>query len=69
MKPRTPKKKAAKTTTGARRRPKLRQAIVPMGRIERSILLIRGEKVMPDADLAGFYDVQTKMLVREMTRK
>lgn len=36
------------------------KAIVPVGKIERRILLIRGEKVIVDADLSEFYGVPTK---------
>jgi hypothetical protein len=39
-------------------------ALLPPERIERSILLIRGHKVMLDADLAALYGVETKQLVR-----
>jgi len=38
--------------------------LIPVDRIERSILLIRGQKVMLDADLATLYGVETKQLVR-----
>lgn len=41
---------------------------VPMGRIERRILLVRGHKVMLDADLAELYGVETKMLNRAVRR-
>lgn len=44
------------------------KALVPAERIERSILLIRGHKVMLDADLAELYGVETKALVRAMKR-
>ena len=37
-------------------------------RIERSILLIRGHKVMLDADLAALYGVATKVLVQSVRR-
>lgn len=37
-------------------------------RIERSILLIRGHKVMLDADLAVLYGVATKVLVQSVRR-
>ena len=37
-------------------------SLVPMERIERAILLIRGEKVMLDSDLAELYGVETKAL-------
>ena len=38
-------------------------------RIERSILLIRGQKVMLDADLAELYGVTTKRLNEQVKRK
>ena len=37
-------------------------------RIERSILLVRGHRVMVDADLAGLYGVDTKTLNRAVKR-
>src|ERR1035441_9702314 len=42
--------------------------LVPLERIERSILLIRGEKVMLDSDLAEIYDVTTKRLNEQVKR-
>ena len=39
-----------------------------MERIERSILLIRGEKVMLDSDLAAIYGVTTKRLNEQVKR-
>ena len=45
-----------------------RKPLVPLERIERSILLIRGEKVIIDADLAGFYGVPTKRLNEQVKR-
>lgn len=39
-----------------------KQSIIPMERIEQRILLIRGQKVMLDADLAELYGVTTKRL-------
>ena len=45
-----------------------RAPIVPAERIERSILLIRGQRVMLDADLAALYDVQTKVLIQSVKR-
>ena len=42
--------------------------IVPSERILRLILLIRGQKVILDADIAALYDVQTGMLVRAVKR-
>ena len=44
------------------------RAIVPIGQIEQRILLIRGQRVMLDADLAALYGVETKMLVRAIKR-
>lgn len=41
---------------------------IPPERIERSILLIRGQKVMLDADLAELYGVETKFLNRAVRR-
>lgn len=42
--------------------------IVPAERILRLILLIRGQKVILDADIAALYGVQTGMLVRAVKR-
>jgi len=41
---------------------------VPVERIEKSILLIRGQKVMLDADLAELYGVTTKRLNEQVKR-
>lgn len=41
---------------------------IPLQRIERSILLIRGQKVMLDADLAELYGVPTKALNQAVKR-
>jgi hypothetical protein len=43
-------------------------ALIPPELIERSILLIRGQKVMLDADLAELYGVETGQLVRAVKR-
>ena len=43
-------------------------SLVPAERIERRILLIRGQKVMLDADLAQLYGVQTRVLVQAVNR-
>jgi len=43
-------------------------SLVPMERIERAILVLRGHRVMLDADLAALYQVETKALVRAVTR-
>lgn len=45
-----------------------KESLVPVEQIERSILLIRGEKVMLDADLAALYGVTTKVLVQALKR-
>jgi hypothetical protein len=42
--------------------------ILPRERIERSILLLRGHKVMLDADLAVLYGVSTKRLNEQVRR-
>ena len=42
--------------------------ILPSERIERSILLLRGHKVMLDADLAVLYGVSTKRLNEQVKR-
>ena len=43
-------------------------SIIPAERIQRNILLIRGEKVILDRDLAELYGVETKQLIRAMKR-
>lgn len=43
-------------------------AIIPVGRIEEKILLIRGQKVMIDTDLAMLYGVHTKRLNEQVKR-
>lgn len=42
--------------------------LIPSENVERSILLLRGQKVMLDADLAALYGVETKELVRAVKR-
>ena len=42
--------------------------LIPIERIERLILLIRGHKVILDADLAALYGVETKQLIRAVKR-
>ena len=42
--------------------------IVPVSTIEASILLIRGEKVILDVDLAELYTVETKVLLQAVNR-
>lgn len=43
-------------------------SLIPGERIERSILLIRGHKVMLDKDLAILYGVSTSQLNKAVTR-
>jgi hypothetical protein len=43
-------------------------AVVPAGRVEACILLIRGEKVILDSDLANLYGVTTKQLNQQVRR-
>jgi ORF6N domain len=42
--------------------------LIPAERIEKSIYLIRGEKVMMDRDLAALYGVETKVLKQAVRR-
>ena len=44
------------------------RSLIPVERIERSILLIRGHKVMLDSDLAELYGVTTKRLNEQVRR-
>ena len=44
------------------------KAIIPIGQIEQRILLIRGQKVMLDADLAVLYGTTTKRLNEQVRR-
>ena len=43
-------------------------SLVPLETIERKILLINGQKVLLDLDLAELYGVETKMLLRAVKR-
>ena len=45
-----------------------RRALIPADRIEKAILLIRGQKAMLDADLAALYGVETRVLVQAVKR-
>ena len=42
--------------------------LIPIERIENKILLIRGQKVMVDKDLAELYEVKTKVLIQAVKR-
>lgn len=44
------------------------KAIIPAERIQRAILIIRGQKVMLDRDLAELYGVETRALVQAVKR-
>jgi len=44
------------------------KSLIPVERIEKAILLIRGQKVMLDAHLAELYGVETKVLVQAVKR-
>jgi phage regulator Rha-like protein len=44
------------------------ETLIPVGRIEERILLIRGQRVMLDADLAELYGVNTKRLNEQVKR-
>src|SRR5262249_55951704 len=44
------------------------KSLLPIARIERRILLLRGQHVMLDADLAELYDVPTKALNQAVKR-
>ena len=43
-------------------------SLIPVRRIEQKILLLRGEKVMLDSDLAELYGVETKVLNQAVKR-
>ncbi len=44
------------------------RGLIPTVPIERAILVLRGRRVLLDADLATLYEVETKTLVRAVTR-
>jgi hypothetical protein len=44
------------------------KSLIPSERIERAILLLRGQKIMLDRDLAGMYGVETRVLVQAVKR-
>ena len=43
-------------------------SLIPVERIEKAILLVRGQKVMLDRDLAQLYEVETRSLVQAVKR-
>lgn len=48
--------------------PNRSSSVIPMERIERAILLLRGQKVMLDEDLAELYGVEVKALNQAVRR-
>jgi len=46
----------------------IKRATLPIEHVEQRILLLRGQKVMLDKDLAELYEVETKMLNRAVKR-
>ena len=52
----------------ARRVTEDRTDLIPVERVARSILLIRGQKVLLDVDLAALYGVETRVLVQAIKR-
>ena len=42
--------------------------VVPVARIQKSIFIIRGQKVLLDMDLAEFYGVETRSLIQAVKR-
>jgi ORF6N domain len=47
---------------------KPRRLLIPIERIERAIIVVGGERVMLDADLAQLYGVETRSLVQAVKR-
>jgi hypothetical protein len=43
-------------------------SLIPAERIERFILILRGQKVMLDNDLASLYEIKTKVLIQAVKR-
>ena len=43
-------------------------SLIPMERIDRAILMLRGHKVILDSDLAALYGVKTKVLNQAVRR-
>ena len=54
--------------TGAKTRSAVQPVVVPTDKIERSIMLIRGQKVILDTDLAELYGVSTKVFNQAIKR-
>ena len=64
------KQKRSQTVTTSRKGPSKpsKQPVMPVGKIEQAILLVRGEKVILDRDLAHLYGVPTKRLNERVKR-
>jgi hypothetical protein len=64
------KRKRSRTVTASKRMAgrSAASAIMHVGKIERAILLVRGERVILDADLAKLYGVATKALNQAVKR-
>jgi len=43
-------------------------ALIPHGRIDRTIMVLRGQNVMLDSDLASLYGVETRTLIQAVKR-
>jgi hypothetical protein len=61
-------KRTRNETSGREIVPVSTASLIPQERIERSILFLRGEKVMLDADLAALYGVTTRRLNEQVRR-
>lgn len=48
--------------------PLSQKSLIPVERVERAILFLRGRNVIIDADLASLYEVETKALLRAVKR-
>ena len=46
----------------------MKKALVPIDRIQSKILLVRGQKVLLDQDIAELYGVETGQLTRQVRR-
>ena len=49
-------------------KPAAQRAVIPIERITRAIVLIRGQKVMLDEALAALYDVEVRVLNQAVRR-
>jgi hypothetical protein len=61
-------KRTRKAAIGRELVPVSAASLIPQERIERSILFLRGEKIMLDADLAALYGVTTRRLNEQVRR-